>query len=117
MNIMKVIIFFVWFSYSANAHEELELHATQLALQIRCPVCQGQSIEDSNAPLAVDLKKILREQLSAGQNDAQIFNELERRYGTQILLNPPFKPATYLLWLTPFLLAILMGITLVRVFK
>lgn len=117
MKIMRIMIVFIGLSYKANADEKLDLHVRQLALQIRCPVCQGQSIEDSNDPLANDLKKFIREQLNSGQSDAQIFNELKRQYGAQILLNPPFQPATYLLWLTPFFLAGLMVLFLLRIFK
>ncbi|MBL0941700.1 MAG: cytochrome c-type biogenesis protein CcmH [Alphaproteobacteria bacterium] len=117
MRILNIMMLFIGLSYNANADEKLELHARQLALQIRCPVCQGQSIEDSNAPLAIALKTFILAQLNAGQNEAQIFNELKRQYGTRILLNPPFQPATYLLWLTPFSLAVLIVFFLMRFFK
>jgi cytochrome c-type biogenesis protein CcmH len=116
MKISNAFIFFVWFSYTAIADEDLNIRTKQLALQIKCPVCNGQSIEDSNAPLAKELRKVIRERLNNGHTDAQILSELVHQYGIEILLNPPFQLNTYLLWLTPIFLAILMGFYLLRIF-
>jgi cytochrome c-type biogenesis protein CcmH len=82
----------------------LEARARKLSQELRCVVCQNQSIDDSNAPLAHDLRVLVRERLSAGDTDAQVLAYVTARYGEFVLLRPPFKPQTLLLWLTPLLL-------------
>lgn len=85
----------------------LEERARDLSAQLRCLVCQNQSIDDSDAELAVDLRREVRVQLSDGLADDAILQNLQATYGDYILLNPPVSRATYLLWATPFLLVIL----------
>jgi cytochrome c-type biogenesis protein CcmH len=81
----------------------LEQRARDLSRQLRCLVCQNQSIDDSDADLARDLRRIVREQLVAGRSDAQIIDYLTARYGDFVLLKPPVKPATWGLWFGPAL--------------
>jgi cytochrome c-type biogenesis protein CcmH len=81
----------------------LEQRARDLSKQLRCLVCQNQSIDDSDADLARDLRRIVREQLVAGRSDAQIIEYLTARYGDFVLLKPPVKPATWGLWFGPAL--------------
>lgn len=83
---------------------ELEARARALSQEIRCVVCQNESIDSSNADIAKDLRILVRERLVAGDSDQQVFDYLVERYGDFVLLRPPFKPATYLLWFGPFLL-------------
>lgn len=80
---------------------KLEARARDLGKQLRCLVCQNQSIDDSDADLARDLRHIVREQLVAGKSDDQIIDFLTARYGDFILLEPPMKPATWGLWFGP----------------
>jgi cytochrome c-type biogenesis protein CcmH len=82
----------------------LEQRARALSAQMRCLVCQNQSIDDSDAPLAKDLRIVIRERLTAGDSDDQVKAYLVDRYGQYVLLKPPFGPETWALWLTPFLL-------------
>jgi cytochrome c-type biogenesis protein CcmH len=82
----------------------LESRARKLSTELRCLVCQNQSIDDSNAPLARDLRVIVREQLSAGRTDAQVMDHIVQRYGEFVLLRPRFNATTLLLWLAPLLL-------------
>jgi cytochrome c-type biogenesis protein CcmH len=86
------------------ADPALEARARGLSAELRCMVCQNQSIDDSEAPLARDLRLLLRERLVAGDSDAAIRSYLVARYGDFVLLRPPFKASTLLLWLTPLLL-------------
>lgn len=81
---------------------ELEARARALGRQLRCLVCQNQSIDDSDAELAKDIRRIVREQLLAGKSDGEILDHLTARYGDFILLKPPVKPQTWLLWIGPF---------------
>ena len=84
----------------------LEERARMLSQNIRCLVCQNQSIDDSNATLAKDLRARVREKLTAGATNDEIFDFLVDRYGDFILLNPPFKPSTYVLWYGPLIFLI-----------
>jgi cytochrome c-type biogenesis protein CcmH len=88
----------------AAADPVLEQRTMELAGQLRCLVCQNQTIADSNAPLAVDLKNQIREQLQKGASNADIVDFMVARYGDFVLYRPPFRAATVLLWLGPLLL-------------
>jgi cytochrome c-type biogenesis protein CcmH len=80
----------------------LESRARTLSQELRCMVCQNQSIDDSDAPLAKDLRVLVRERLTAGDSDNQVIDFLVARYGEFVLLKPRFSPHTLLLWLAPF---------------
>lgn len=86
------------------ADPALEARARDISRELRCLVCQNQSIDDSNAPLARDLRLVVRERLSAGDTDAQVMGFVTARYGDYVLLRPPFKPSTWLLWLGPLVI-------------
>ncbi len=92
------------------ADPALEARAREISKGLRCLVCQNQSIDDSNAGLARDLRIIVRERLTAGDTDAQVFAFAVERYGDFVLLEPPFKATTWLLWGGPALVLILGGI-------
>lgn len=79
----------------------LEARARAISQELRCLVCQNQSIDDSNAGLAHDLRVLVRQRLTAGDSDAQVMAFITARYGDFVLLRPPFKPTTYVLWLGP----------------
>lgn len=78
-----------------------EARARNLSRELRCMVCQNQSIDDSEAPLARDLRLLVRERIAAGDSDAQVVDFLVARYGEFVLLKPRFEPQTLLLWLVP----------------
>lgn len=80
-----------------------EQRARALSAELRCLVCQNQSIDDSNAPLAKDLRRLVRERIVAGDDDRQVISFLVDRYGEFVLLRPPFGFHTLLLWGTPLL--------------
>jgi cytochrome c-type biogenesis protein CcmH len=88
----------------------LEARARTLSHELRCLVCQNETIDDSNADLAHDLRVLVRERLKAGDSDQQILDFLTSRYGDFVLLRPPVKPATWLLWFGPPALLALGGI-------
>ena len=79
----------------------LEQRARAISADLRCLVCQNQSIDDSDAPLAKDLRVLVRERLVAGESDGQVRDFIVQRYGDFVLLRPPFSVRTALLWLTP----------------
>ncbi|HWA11963.1 MAG TPA: cytochrome c-type biogenesis protein [Burkholderiales bacterium] len=82
----------------------LEARAMKLAAELRCLVCQNQSLAESHADLAIDLKNQVREQLRAGRSDAEIRDYMVQRYGDFVLYSPPLKATTVLLWAGPFVL-------------
>mgnify|MGYP001805897569 CR=1 FL=1 len=86
------------------ADPALETRARLLSRDLRCLVCQNQSIDDSNAELARDLRLVVRERLKAGDDDRQVLAYLTNRYGDYVLLKPPVKASTYALWAAPGLL-------------
>ena len=89
------------------ADPKLEADMMELSHKLRCLVCQNQSIAESNAPLAVDLRNQVREQLAAGKDKDDVIDYLVERYGDFVLYEPPFNAATGLLWVGPF--ALLLG--------
>jgi len=90
----------------------LEGRARRLSAELRCVVCQNQSIDDSSAPLAKDLRLIVRERLQAGDSDDAVLDFIVARYGTLELLRPPLEPGTLLLWGTPLMVLCGVGIVL-----
>ncbi len=86
------------------ADPALEARARELHKQLRCLVCQNQSIEDSNAALARDLRVLVRERVAAGDSDAAVLDFVVARYGDWVLLQPPLKGSTVLLWAAPVVL-------------
>ncbi|SSW73658.1 cytochrome c-type biogenesis protein [Achromobacter veterisilvae] len=96
---------------------EQEQRADRLAHGLRCLVCQNQTLAESNAPLAEDMRNLIRGQLAEGRTDAQIMRFFEDRYGDFVRYDPPFKPITWLLWLGPFALLALGFAVLLRTVK
>ncbi len=93
----------------------LETRARDISQNLRCLVCQNQSIDDSNADLARDLRILVRERLTAGDSDSEVVTYVVNRYGDFVLLKPPFKGTTYVLWFGPAIIALL-GLIAVLVF-
>ena len=114
---MKPLLLAVFLAFATPVHAvlpseqladpALEARAREISKELRCVVCQNQSIDDSDAPLAADLRVIVREQLKLGKTDAQAKDYLVSRYGSYVLLRPPFRADTLALWLGPF--AVLLG--------
>lgn len=102
---------------SASANPELEARMMAVAGELRCLVCQNQTIADSHADLALDLRQQIREMLARGQNERQILDYMTQRYGDFVLYRPPFKATTVLLWLGPAGLLVLALGTLVIVLR
>jgi cytochrome c-type biogenesis protein CcmH len=125
---MKSLLSFtmsLYFLFAASATQstledydaELEKSVMTFSQQIRCLVCQNESLADSRADLAVDLRQQIREQMKAGRTDGEITAFLTDRYGDFVLYRPPLKPTTYVLWFGPFALLIGGLIVLWRVLK
>ena len=110
----KIIkIFLLLFFLQNNAISE-DPRAIELFKEVRCLVCQGQTIHESNAELAEDIKKLIREKISQGETDRQIKEYLVEKYGDWILMTPPFNSLTYILWSFPFLILIIGAFAIYR---
>lgn len=117
---MKSILFFVCLLFALpglageaapNAEDPLiEQRMIKLAEELRCLVCQNESLAGSHAELAEDLRREIRAQMKAGKNDKEVIQYLTDRYGDFVLYRPPFKPVTWLLWLGPLLFLALGGL-------
>jgi cytochrome c-type biogenesis protein CcmH len=96
----------------------LEARAKALQKELRCLVCQGQSIDESNAALATDLKRLIRQQIESGQSDDDIKGFLVARYGAFVLMKPPVRQDTFFLWFGPAMLVLVgagvVGVTIAR---
>lgn len=116
---MKHWIFAFLLACSAGVHANeaapiaddpaIEQRLVKMAEDLRCLVCQNESLAGSHAELAEDLRREIREQMKAGKNDKEVIEYLTTRYGDFVLYQPPFKPVTYLLWLGPFLFLLIGG--------
>ena len=109
---ISLIHFFSNDSYTVEPDEILEnqkqeLRARNISKNIRCMVCQNQSIDESNAPLAKDLRILIRDKIKEGNKDKEIYKFLTVRYGDFILLKPPLKLSTLALWFLPFIFLII----------
>ena len=106
-------LFLLLFLLLCNALAE-DIRAIELFKEVRCLVCQGQTIHESNAELAEDIKKLIREKISQGETDHQIKEYLVEKYGDWILMTPPFNNLTYILWSFPFLIMIIGAFAIYR---
>ena len=107
-NIFLIILFIFFIPVQlAMASTEREINIYK---NIRCLVCQGQSLNDSNSDFAIDLKKVIKKKIINKKSDKEIYNYLTERYGDWVLFNPPLKINTFLLWGFPLMFALLGGV-------
>lgn len=102
-------ILLIWFALAAPAFAQSspdEHRAREIGAQLRCVVCQNQSIEESDAQLAQDMRRIVREQLATGATNDEVISHIRDSYGDYVLLKPPVQSNTYVLWAFPFVLVI-----------
>ena len=120
-----IIVLLLWIPFNVNAvdpseilrNPTLEKRARHISKDLRCLVCQNQSIDDSDAPLARDLRLLVRERLIQGDTDNEVIDYVVSRYGDFVLLRPPVKGVTALLWLGPVIFVLIGFIGLLRYFR
>jgi cytochrome c-type biogenesis protein CcmH len=114
--VARVFLLLMLYAGMAFPQEDaaMDKRVQALAHELRCLVCQNQTLADSNAPLAVDLRNQIREQLKAGRTERDVVDFMVARYGEFVLYRPPFKAATVALWLGPFVLLALGAWLLLR---
>lgn len=108
---IRAILLTLWLAFmSAPALADTtpeEQRAREIGSQLRCVVCQNQSIEESDAQLAGDMRRVVREQVEAGASNQEVIAYMRNNYGDYVLLKPPVQPNTYILWFLPALLVLL----------
>jgi cytochrome c-type biogenesis protein CcmH len=103
----SLLLFVLGLLLAAPLHaDNLEAREARLAMQLRCVVCQNQTVAESNAPLAADMRRVIRTQLESGRSEQQVVEFFEQRYGAFVHYSPPLRPSTWLLWGSPFLLVV-----------
>ena len=105
------------FAKSLNNEIDVNNRIRQISQNVRCLVCQNQSIDESNSELAKDLKILIKEKLILGDSDEEIYGFLKERYGDYILLKPPLNLNTILLWFLPFIVLIFGSILIFKIIK
>ena len=116
MNFLKVtLIIFLFFPYNFVKADEQDKR-NQITKNLRCLICQGQSVYDSDSEFANSLKILVNEKLNEGLNEKQIYNYLKDKYGDWILYDPGFSKNTYFLWLFPILMFLLGGAIVLKIF-
>ncbi len=111
---MKKLIFIIFLLFSTSAlavqpdeilkDPALEQRAREISKNLRCLVCQGEDIDESNAPLAGDLRRLVRQRLTEGDTDEEVLSFVQERYGDYVLMTPPLKASTIFLWFGPLLI-------------
>lgn len=115
--IMWVLLQAWGLAQAAEGGLDLAQREARLAGQLRCVVCQNQTVAESNAPLAADMRRVIRTQLQAGRTDREIVDFFEQRYGAFVHYMPPFAASTWLLWIGPFALAAIGLMMLIAVLR
>ncbi len=109
MKLAKIIIIILVFFYTAPLKADQEILKNKIAKNLRCLICQGQSVYDSDSQFANSLKLVIQKKIENGFSEDQIYNFLTEKYGEWILYDPKFNKNTYLLWFLPLLIFLLGG--------
>ncbi|GAC1686228.1 MAG: hypothetical protein PVS3B3_07560 [Ktedonobacteraceae bacterium] len=110
--VLLIAALWSYMAFIASTHQTLDQHVQSLGAQLKCPVCQGESVADSSSDRAVQIRAIIRQQIQAGQSDQQIIQYFSDRYGEQIVWSPPWWGFSLLAWLVPVVL-LLSGLVLI----
>lgn len=114
---IKIIIFFVMFNFKAIATENIKVEQNEIFKNIRCLICQGQSVADSNSEFAQTIKLVVRDQIKDGKSEKEIYDFLIDKYGEWIVYKPPLNKGNLLLWILPYLVFIAGATIIFLLFK
>tara|TARA_B100000614_G_C14406921_1_gene436121 strand:+ start:49 stop:417 length:369 start_codon:yes stop_codon:yes gene_type:complete len=114
---LKILTFvFILINFESNAVSS-NIDQNQIFKNIRCLVCQGQSIADSNSEFAQTIKLVINDQIKEGKTETEIYNFLVQKYGEWIVYKPPFNTSNFLLWLTPYMILLAGGVIIIMFFR
>ena len=114
---IKIIIFFIILNLNVVSAETFLVDSNKIFKNLRCLVCQGQSVGDSNSEFAQTIKLVVRDQIKDGKTEKEIYDFLIEKYGEWIVYKPPLNRANFLLWLLPYLVFIAGGVIIFLLFK
>ena len=114
---IKIIIFFTILNFNIVNAETLSVDSNKIFKNLRCLICQGQSVGDSNSEFAQTIKLVVRDQLKNGKSEKEIYDFLIEKYGGWIVYKPPLNRVNFLLWILPYLLFALGGIFIFFILK
>ena len=106
---LKIIIFFILLNINSIKAENLKINKNEVFKNIRCLICQGQSVADSNSEFAQTIKLVINDQINEGKSEKEIYSFLVEKYGAWIVYKPPFSKTNFLLWTLPYLVFLIGG--------
>tara|TARA_Y100000389_G_scaffold158366_1_gene159798 strand:- start:816 stop:1187 length:372 start_codon:yes stop_codon:yes gene_type:complete len=109
-----ILIFFLIFSVETKSEESKDLLAQKITKNIRCLICQGQSVYDSDSQFAISIKKMVKNKINQGYSEIEIYSFLKDKYGQWIVYDPEFNKNTFILWSLPILLFLFGGAIILR---
>ena len=113
----KVIIFFIIFNLNIVNAENLSVDLNKVLKNLRCLICQGQSVADSNSEFAQTIKVVVRDQINDGKSEKEIYDFLIEKYGEWIVYNPPINKTNFLLWSLPYIIFLIGGFIIFSFFR
>ena len=117
MTKIKIVIFLIMFSLNNVNAEVIEIKPNEIFKNLRCLICQGQSVADSNSDFAQTMKLVVRDQINDGKSEKEIYEFLIEKYGEWIVYKPPLNKANFILWLFPYLVFVIGGAIIFLLFK
>ena len=117
MTKLKIIIFFTIISLNFSNIVTAEIKQNEILKNIRCLICQGQSVADSNSEFAQTIKLVVDDQIKGGKSEKEIYDFLIEKYGEWIVYKPPFNKGNFILWMLPYLVFVLGGVIIISLFK
>ena len=114
---IKIIIFFTILNFNIVNAETFSVDSNKIFKNLRCLICQGQSVADSNSEFAQTIKLVVRDQIKAGKSEKEIYDFLIEKYGEWIVYKPPLNKVNFLLWLLPYLVFVVGGAIIFLLFK
>jgi|TARA_B110000211_G_C13972816_1_gene505745 cytochrome c-type biogenesis protein CcmH len=114
---IKIIIFFTLLNLNIVNAQTIEVNENQIYKNIRCLICQGQSVADSNANFAQTIKLVVKDQIKQGKTEKEIYEFLIQKYGEWIVFRPPFNQNNFILWTLPYLVFLLGGLIIFFILK
>ena len=113
----KILLIIFFLNFNINLHANEQVKESKIHKNLRCLVCQGQSIADSNSDFALTLKMVVKDLIDQGKTEDEIYSFLSNKYGDWILYNPPFNSKNFMLWAIPYLALVFGGIIIVYLIR
>ena len=114
---IKIIIFFILLNFNIVSAETNSIDSNNIFKNLRCLICQGQSVADSNSEFAQTIKFVVKDQIKSGKSESEIYDFLIEKYGEWIVYKPPLNKVNFLLWLLPYLTFVTGGVIIFLLFK